>query len=358
LGSHECFHVRAHSGRNWIYRYYFNPILTLFFQITHIQFLTLLYPSPLEGQLIFSLLAPLSILSAIMQFVPIFHVSSKVISLASAVRNVCNATLSLLFATSLFIWGLLVNRRQAWRTDGGTAAFGAAALVLALISTALNFLYVPREEEYVWLPGLMWAVVLWQSFLGWWWWVGAGSRRMDREGIEEIERREEKKERRREKQREARQRAKETWRGVAGALGRKRSTQKEGSEQPLAPEDMDSVHSSILSQSTMWPLPSFLPTFVHVWYAHLCRAHVLAARAQAAERSERLGEGPSSSDGWGLGDFHWKQWKERSPMRRAARDHEREENGEGVGPKTNGNRGVIWWWGPLGRWRLQDTTVY
>ena len=29
--------------------------------------------------------------------------------------------------------------------------------------------------KFVWLPGLMWAVVLWQSFLGWWRWVRAGS---------------------------------------------------------------------------------------------------------------------------------------------------------------------------------------
>jgi hypothetical protein len=95
--------------------------------------------------------------------------------IASAVRNVCNATLSLLFAIFLFIWGLLVNRGRAWRTDGGTAAFGTAALGLAVVSTGLTFLYVPREEEYVWLPGLMWSVVLWQSFFGWWWWIGAGN---------------------------------------------------------------------------------------------------------------------------------------------------------------------------------------
>jgi hypothetical protein len=93
---------------------------------------------------------------------------------ASAIRNVCNATLSLLFTIFLFIWGLLVNRRSAWRTDGGTAIFGASALGLALASTGLTCLYVHREEEYVWLPGLMWSVVLWQSFFGWWWWVGSG----------------------------------------------------------------------------------------------------------------------------------------------------------------------------------------
>ncbi|ESK97366.1 hypothetical protein Moror_17797 [Moniliophthora roreri MCA 2997] len=143
-------------------------------QITHIQFLTLLYPSTLERRLIFSLLGPLAILSAVMQLLPI-SASPGVVVVASDIRNVCNATLSLLFTASLFIWGLLVNRANAWRTDGGTAVFGIAALSLAIASTGLNFLYVPREEEYVWLPGLMWAVVLWQSFMGWWWWVGSSS---------------------------------------------------------------------------------------------------------------------------------------------------------------------------------------
>src|SRR5262245_2646406 len=204
-------------------------------------------------------------LSAIMQFIPLFHVRSDVVSLSSAVRNVCNATLSLLFTASLFIWGLLVNRRQAWRTDGGTAAFGAAALALTLVSTALNILYVPREEEYVWLPGLMRSVVLWQSFLGWWWWVGAGSRGMDKERIEEIERRGERRERRRERQKEVRQRARERWRGVAGALNR-RSAQRERSESPHTSGDNDSaIEFSISSQSTRDTLPSCLPAFVRIW---------------------------------------------------------------------------------------------
>ncbi|KAK7036406.1 hypothetical protein VNI00_011603, partial [Paramarasmius palmivorus] len=148
--------------------------ISVLVQITHIQFLTLLYPSTLERRLIFSLLGPMAIISAVMQLLPI-SAPASVIIVASDIRNVCNATLSLLFTASLFIWGLLVNRANAWRTDGGTAVFGIAALSLAIASTGLNFLYVPREEEYVWLPGLMWAVVLWQSFMGWWWWVGSSS---------------------------------------------------------------------------------------------------------------------------------------------------------------------------------------
>ncbi|KIY46047.1 hypothetical protein FISHEDRAFT_47905, partial [Fistulina hepatica ATCC 64428] len=142
-----------------------NALTSSLIQITHIHFLTLLYPSRLEARLILALLAPLAVLAAIMQLIPI-NSTDQVSSFASAVRNVCNATLSIIFTISLFLWGFLVNRKQAWRMDGGTAAFGCAALTLALISTALTILYVPREEEYIWLPGLIWAVILWQSFLG------------------------------------------------------------------------------------------------------------------------------------------------------------------------------------------------
>ncbi|EGO26412.1 hypothetical protein SERLADRAFT_355278, partial [Serpula lacrymans var. lacrymans S7.9] len=134
-------------------------------QITHIHFLTLLFPSHLEARLIFGLLGPLAIISAVMQLIPIYY-DTSLVSLVNDVRNVCNATLSLLFTLALLIWGLLVNRRQAWRTDGGTAAFGAGAISLAIISTTLNFLYIPSQDQYVWMPKLMWAVVLWQSFLG------------------------------------------------------------------------------------------------------------------------------------------------------------------------------------------------
>ncbi|KAJ2918545.1 hypothetical protein MD484_g1824, partial [Candolleomyces efflorescens] len=188
-------------------------------QITHIQFLTLLYPSQLEGRLIFALLGPLAIVAAVMQLVPISD-NVKINVIASAVRNVCNATLSLLFTVALFIWGLLVNRRQAWRTDGGTAAFGAGALALALVSTALNFLFVNKEDEFVWLPGLMWAVILWQSFLGWWWWVGAGSGgglTTDDEDLEDRLRRKAKREtRKKERRRETRTKARKVWQGVFG----------------------------------------------------------------------------------------------------------------------------------------------
>jgi len=95
--------------------------------------------------------------------------------IVDAARNICNLTLSLLFTLSLMIWGFFVNRQSAWRTDGGTAIFGAGALFLALISTVLNFIKVFTSPTFEWLSSLLWAVILWQSFLGWWWWVGSAS---------------------------------------------------------------------------------------------------------------------------------------------------------------------------------------
>ncbi|KAF8663644.1 hypothetical protein AX16_000886 [Volvariella volvacea WC 439] len=328
-------------------------------QITHIQFLTLLYPSKLEKRLIFALLGPMAVVAAIMQLLPI-QGSNAVIEIASAVRNVCNATLSLLFTVALFIWGFLVNRKQAWRTDGGTAAFGCAALTLAVVSTALNFLYVPREEEYVWLPGLMWAVILWQSFLGWWWWVGAGSGSglSNEVDVEEKMRREAKRETKkraaREKRMERQKKARKVWRDVAEALYHRdgdaqreqRTTREHSDDNVMSGDDPDvgSPHSrrerertppsspdaphtrhthphaasaaSISTVGTLSTLPSFLPDAVHRWYHSLRRAHAAAARQQAVERVERIRElnRPDITDvpssGWGLGSFGWRLSRE------------------------------------------------
>ena len=87
--------------------------------------------------------------------------NSKARDLGQAIRDICNSTLTLLFTTALFIWGFMLNYKHAWRTDGGTAHFGAGALILAVISTVINFVQIV-EEELEWLPGLLWAVVLWQ----------------------------------------------------------------------------------------------------------------------------------------------------------------------------------------------------
>ncbi|OCH85410.1 hypothetical protein OBBRIDRAFT_711337, partial [Obba rivulosa] len=134
-------------------------------QMTHIQFLTLLYPSALERRLIYALLGPLAVASAAMHAVRI-HTDTRMSRAAFVVQNVCNATLSLLFTASLLLWGLLLHRARAWRTDGGTASFGLGASALALASTTITFLYIPADAQYEWLHGLIWALVLWQSFLG------------------------------------------------------------------------------------------------------------------------------------------------------------------------------------------------
>ncbi|KAK0195835.1 hypothetical protein F5146DRAFT_1101211 [Armillaria mellea] len=388
-------------------------------QITHIQFLTLLYPSRLEGRLIFSLLIPLAVMAAVMQLTPISG-NLQVKDVANAIRNVCNATLSLLFTVALFVWGVLVNRRQAWRTDGGTAAFGCAALSLALVSTALNFLYIPREEEYVWLPGLMWAVVLWQSFLGWWWWVGAGTGT----NYDFPERREGRREKRKRATKEprkgTRERAQLVWRGVTGAFTvrqegveltsvtvRRRSIPHATDSRSTSPEagrslseDRHVASSSTTSFMSTTTLPRFLPAAIHRWYALLQQAHVAATRQQAIERADRIreledaGAPRSTHTGWGLGSFAWRSGRtgrrrsagalDRYPTRNSQQDqnetascqtditsvgedsHDESEErnhpdnppSEIIRPEAVVRRQSMWWWGPLGRWRLQDSTVY
>ncbi|KNZ73949.1 hypothetical protein J132_09024 [Termitomyces sp. J132] len=397
-------------------------------QITHIQFLTLLYPSRLEGRLIFTLLGPLAIVAAVMQLLPMSD-SDRANSIASAVRNVCNATLSLLFTAALLIWGLLVNRKNAWRTDGGTAAFGAAALTLALVSTALNFLYVPREEEYVWLPALIWAVILWQSFLGWWWWVGTGSasglmlgerdilEKLEKEAKRELRRKEA-----RERRRENKMRAKKAWKGVAGAFipyttgnrGRTshptcriKSQRMDRSSPPPRSMDLNSdsppnqLASSISSSSSSSNesqsiIPRLLPARVHRWYTSLRHAHLLAARQQAVERVERIREmerkgNDATSHGWGLGSFAWRIRRDQDirprPQEFEMYDHSSAWSHPESEPRSSGQdqeldrqtvekteaarharhpprslpaprQNSMWWWGPLARWRLQDSTSY
>ncbi|KAL7277736.1 hypothetical protein ACG7TL_008674 [Trametes sanguinea] len=440
-------------------------------QITHIQFLTLLFPSGLERRLIFCLLGPLAIISSTMQILRI-HDNANLVKIAFAVQNVCNATLSLLFTASLFLWGCFVNRRDAWRTDGGTAAFGIGALTLALLSTALTFLYIPSREQYPWMPGFMWAVILWQSFLGWWWWVGAG---MGVGEIEELLRREEKRQEKRRtkmaRRKVRKERAQTIWKGMTGALG---YNAREGTGAQDEDESSDSsgrsgaetevregespgrgntnrrirrvpTHQTDASTASAigGPVSRFLRQYaagraLYGWYLGLRHAHIAAARAQAVERVERInqaygaetevtGESPSALGrpavfGWGLGSF-WirKQQRRRreaaearmaykmdvlgggsergaasedgsevgsvrsgaeaysSTMTTAARH--RQDDGGAAGD-TRSRRGSqravsdahsppaqileeeahrpssMWWWGPLQRWRLQDSTDY
>ncbi|KDN45229.1 hypothetical protein K437DRAFT_274292 [Tilletiaria anomala UBC 951] len=157
---------------------------TFLAHLTHIQFLTLLFPSSLEKRLIFWMLGPLALASAGMLFTSLSPDSDyKTTDLGDAIRNICNSTLTLLYFCALLIWGLLVNRRRAWRTDGGTAAFGGGAVGLAFLNTVISFVEIAYDRLW-WLQDIGWTLTVWQSWLGFWWWVGSGM------GIGEVEDRE------------------------------------------------------------------------------------------------------------------------------------------------------------------------
>lgn len=112
----------------------------------------------------------------------------KTSDLGDSIRNICNSALFMLYTSALLIWGVFVNRRRAWRTDGGTAAFGGGAVGLAVITMTISFVEIAYDRLW-WLPDLCWTLTVWQSWLGFWWWVGAGM------GIGEVEDRAERQER-------------------------------------------------------------------------------------------------------------------------------------------------------------------
>ena len=124
-------------------------------------------------------LGPLAIASSGLVFTALSG-SQKILDISDSIRNVLNSTLLLIFTIALIIWGCFVNRRRAWRTDGGTAVFGSGAVFLAIVSTTVNFVAV-AEDGIDWLQHLLYAAILWQIWLGWWWWVGSGM------GIGEVE---------------------------------------------------------------------------------------------------------------------------------------------------------------------------
>jgi hypothetical protein len=394
------------------------------FKATHIHFLTLMYPSRLEAQLIFILLGPLAVVAALTQFAPL-HPHLTFVSTMSSVRNVCNATLTILFSISLAIWGFIVNRKQAWRTDGGTAAFGIGAIILALASTAITIAYIPSQDQFEWVPGLTGAIVLWQSFLGWWWWVGAGM------GVNEVDEWLKRAEKRR-KRRIARQarrierkiRFLGAWNTITGGA---RATSTSSSALEKTPTDMTTVPEgnnggsdtetsppSLKSDDTSakgqqpdnqggwyWPW-----SLVRITYHHVRNAHVSAARRRAFEHAEHMRESAgvdgshadvSATSGWNLGSFGVREREAREAafemegverlVRRSQggtaaaagmaelEGEEREwEAGQGARPRremepphrqSGTSQTAVetqlsspWWWGPLRRWRLQDTTEY
>ena len=97
----------------------------------------------------------------------------KTIDLADALVNICDASLALLYTSGLLIWGGFVNWRRAWRTDGSTAAFGIAVLVVAVCKTVVSFVHIAYDRAY-WIRLLSATFTNWQCWLGFWWWVSAG----------------------------------------------------------------------------------------------------------------------------------------------------------------------------------------
>ncbi|KAH9920906.1 uncharacterized protein B0H18DRAFT_1086262 [Fomitopsis serialis] len=320
-------------------------------QIAHIQFLTLLFPSKLEKRLIYILLAPLVLMSAVMQLLRVTARHTLLESIV-AVQNICNATLSLLFTAALFTWGFLVNRRNAWRMDGGTAAFG---------------------EQYTWMPQLMWAIFLWQSFLGWWWWVGAGM------GVGEVdellgreEKRKQKRTQRSTRRRQQRERAETVLRGVTGALRFRRT----GSEERPILGRTTTVSTTDSTSGTISSRPA-LGRQLYDWFLYWRSEHLEATRAQAVEPrddetvvasdSDVDAESPtqvvvdSKLDGTsgvevvskdaGLHVRH--PAHEDAPLPVARRSL---KAGDTMIPAEQASS--FWWLGPLRRWRRQDSTVY
>ena len=387
-----------------------------------------MYPSRIEGQFIFVLLGPLAVIAAMTQFAPL-DPSLRFVSNAYAVRNVCNATLSILFAIFLAIWGFIVNRKHAWRTDGGTAIFGAGAILLSLASTAITIAYIPARDQFEWIPGLTGAIVLWQTFLGWWWWVGAG---MGMGEVDEWLQRAEKRRKRRmvrdARRKDRKDRLRGAWNTITGGV-RPASASSTGMEHP--PSDMMVVARRNVgnSDSDTLPLSShsdeasttgkradvgnsqrlwYRPfSLVQSAYNYVHNAHVSAARRRAIERAEHIREafGVDSSpadvpakSGWVLGSFGVRErqaaeatfemegierlvdpsqsavgtgepgMEEQEPgedeARQDARPRGREREHPQRQPEANqisaetNSSSSMWWWGPLKRWRLQDTTEY
>jgi hypothetical protein len=411
--------------------------------------LTFLYPSRLESRLVFLLLGPLALVASIMTLLPISAFSSpsqsstnstqnhtsthlngsafvtflnvqnisvpfsphnissdqqQLYDIIDAARNICNLTLSLLFTLSLLIWGFLVNRNSAWRTDGGTAAFGAGALFLALVSTGLNFLNVFISPRFGWLSPLLWAVVLWQSFLGWWWWVGSASgiaaRDFDMEKRGRKERKRAKRKRRKLGSNEedsvghtvggttARL---DRWKSSVGVtLARRRPSGNAPvslSQSQTSTLQADSIELATITSinpstvgdtqfqdgtSTIPPSHStsyFTPIFSaaqRAWRS-LRQAHVRAARVQAIEHQIQIqmqlenGHGLGRFPGGTGGDRQLSAMRgegaegasdEGSPPDSSRKPQARNQRDDEVTP-----RGTTWW-GPLKRWRLRDSTTY
>ncbi|CCA71777.1 hypothetical protein PIIN_05712 [Serendipita indica DSM 11827] len=379
-------------------------------QATHMQFLTFLYPSLVEERLILGLLGgsvrravgrthhfagPLVLLSSLSSFLSLSD-SDRTRSIAESVKNICNSALAILFSVALCIWGFFINYKEAWRTDGGTAIFGAGAVALSLFSMGLN---------------------LYQSFLGWWWYVGsAAAEPRSRHRKKKRAKGANKKRTEDDNARLSRVRTKLNRGGadstsVTGSAVRRRNRAAQVDQNASAGEDEGTVSHQSNSTSegstapkVPWPL-NRLPEPVLTLLFKLRQEHRNAAQQQQAENEQRRfnvygderARGVPGS-GWGLGSFAFRstEARNRENERDVARggripDHDtaavemqtmRNRDGSADGRNMWGDEVVdrvddnalrsrrpplrsletpksTWsLMGPLRRWRVKDATTY
>ncbi|KAG8830074.1 hypothetical protein FRC17_005495 [Serendipita sp. 399] len=381
---------------------------------THIQFLTFLYPSRIEERLILGLLGPLVLMASIASLLPLSEAGSTR-AIAESIKNICNSTLAILFSIALCVWGSFINRKEAWRTDGGTAIFGAGAVTLSLFS--MGIARVPP----VWIPPLTWTVVLWQSFLGWWWYVGSAA--------PELPSRNRKRKRAKASHKSHRGRVEEdeqarlmrvrTKLGLKDSRVRRRTRNEEttedeqGSGTRRAEEQRESsvereTSPSAKETTQISPMLARLPAPLYRWLLVLRQEHLNAREQQAAANEQRqfamYGNDRARGvmgNGWGLGSFALRAAADQRAMEGGEAD-ERDRNTraggrlsdegdaslemQGMGERDDQPRRNIWgdeeprrateperppidrelgtpksswsWMGPFRRWRLRDMTSY
>lgn len=131
-------------------------------------------------RLILWLLGPLVVMQFVTFYIKLMPDKGPGPEIGDAIQDICESTLSLLYSFALIAWSTVVNRRRAWRMDGAAALFGIAALVTAFGKTVTSYVHIRFERAY-WILVISWALTIWQSWLGFWWWVSAGM------GIGEVE---------------------------------------------------------------------------------------------------------------------------------------------------------------------------
>ncbi|WFD45221.1 hypothetical protein MPSI1_003899 [Malassezia psittaci] len=148
-------------------------LLLLSLTVVSSHFLTILFPSTLEVRLIIGLLAPIVITQFVLFYLYLLPHGQVVHIAYNSVQDICESTLSLLYTFALIFWSTFVNRRNAWRTEGSAIVFGIATILVSVNKTVTSFVLIRFQRTY-WILLISWALTIWQSWLGFWWWVSAG----------------------------------------------------------------------------------------------------------------------------------------------------------------------------------------